>query len=97
MVFVICVGGGGSRLGFSSALFKIFANFIRAFLVVSPPSRLVAVFAGGDVKSVMRSVADCRKQSSKVTFGNGISWGGNSSVSVSRTARVLGIKHFRHR
>ena len=55
------------------------------------------MFVGGDVKSVMRSVADCRKKSSKVTLGNGISWGKHSSVSVSRTAHVLGIKTFKQR
>ena len=81
----------------SSVLFKISASFNSAFLVVSPPSRLTVVLAGGFVNSVMRSVADCRKKSSKVTFGNGISWGKNSSVSVSRTARVLGITTFKQR
>ena len=74
-----------------SALLSVSATFCRSLCVGSPASKLGVVIEGGTIRMVIISVAICLKNSSKPTFGIGISIGKKVTVSTSLT-NLVGLK-----
>ena len=83
-------------MGKSSARCKILASLRRAFLVVSPASKLIIFCFDGEVRMVIISDAACFKKSSVVTLGIGVVAGKKVTVFTSFSALVFGKKHFMH-
>ena len=75
-----------------SVLFNNSVSWSKPLCVSSPAYKLRVVELGYTGSVLMMSVTDYRKNSSAVNLANGISWGKNYTVSVSRSFLVFGEK-----
>ena len=77
-----------SGIGFTRC--NCVAKVSNAFLIGSPACKLGIFGAGGCVRMVMISVADCFKKSVSDTSGNGTTFGKKVTVSQSLMALMRG-------